>query len=227
MQASRLVTILVGSALLIFVLGKASAGVHTYVTTPKPSPTPTFTKPSAITPPPEVTPSPTATPVSDIVPPIQEFKERITKKFFGTYVTPDNSPVQPEKFTGYHTGVDVEFTDTTADIPVFAIADGTVQRANYTSGYGGLLVIEHTVNGEHFFSLYGHLRASTLPRVGTQVHKGDQVAVLGTGNSQETDGERHHLHFGIIVSPTIDVRGYTTSNDELHSIWKDPLSLYP
>jgi murein DD-endopeptidase MepM/ murein hydrolase activator NlpD len=219
--------ILVASAVAIFLIGKLSAQVHTRVTAPAPVPTQAYTKPALVSPPPEETPTPTATPVSEFAPPVNDFKARSTKKLFGTYVTPQDSPTQPEKFTGYHTGVDVEFTDTTDDIPVYAIAEGTVRRANYTSGYGGLLVIEHTIHGEHFFSLYGHLRTNTLPRVGTIVKKGDPVGVLGTGNSQETDGERHHLHFGIITSSTFDVRGYTTSTDELHRIWKDPLSLYP
>lgn len=48
-----------------------------------------------------------------IVLPIAEFEKRITKKPFGIYITPQNSPVQPERFTGYHTGVDVEYEDIT------------------------------------------------------------------------------------------------------------------
>ncbi len=40
--------------------------------------------------------------------PIANAKSRITKKTFGLFVSPQNSPVLPEKFTGYHTGVDFE-----------------------------------------------------------------------------------------------------------------------
>ena len=36
---------------------------------------------------------------------------RITKKPFGIFITTQNSPVQPERFSGYHTGVDVEYKD--------------------------------------------------------------------------------------------------------------------
>jgi len=46
-----------------------------------------------------------------LVLPVNQFFARITKKPFGVYITPETSPVQPEKFTGYHTGVDVEFVD--------------------------------------------------------------------------------------------------------------------
>lgn len=42
--------------------------------------------------------------------PINSALERVTKKSFGIYVTPQSSPVSPEKFTGYHTGVDFEIT---------------------------------------------------------------------------------------------------------------------
>src|SRR5438105_4096773 len=47
-----------------------------------------------------------------LTPPIGNSLSRVTKKPFGIYITPQNSPVQPEKFKGYHTGVDFE---TTAD----------------------------------------------------------------------------------------------------------------
>jgi len=160
-----------------------------------------------------------------VVDPIAEFKARITKKFFGTYITPATSPVQPERFTGYHTGVDVEYTDTTTDVPVYAIVDATVVRNSWVSGYGGLLVLKGTINGHDDFILYGHVRQSSLPSLGASVKQGDQVGVLGTGLSHETDGERHHLHFAIYTGGSLDIRGYVQNKSELSS-WIDPLSLY-
>src|SRR5438105_13240780 len=38
--------------------------------------------------------------------PLENAQTRVTKKFFGTKVSPGNSPVTPERFSGYHTGVD-------------------------------------------------------------------------------------------------------------------------
>src|SRR3990167_7147055 len=38
--------------------------------------------------------------------PISDWLSRITKKKFGQYITPQTSPVQPERFTGYHTAAD-------------------------------------------------------------------------------------------------------------------------
>ena len=43
-----------------------------------------------------------------LAPPIESALKRVTKKPFGIYVTPQSSPVKPEKFKGYHTGVDFE-----------------------------------------------------------------------------------------------------------------------
>jgi len=161
-----------------------------------------------------------------VVAPIAEFKQRITKKFFGTYITPATSPIQLERFTGYHTGVDVEYTDTNGGIPVYAFADGTVVRASTVSGYGGVLVIQHTVDGQALLSLSGHLNVKSLPAVGTKVKAGEQVGVLGKGNTAETDFERTHLHFAIIKGTTVTYRGYTTSKAGL-SPWLDPLSFFP
>ena len=70
------------------------------------------------------------------------------------------------------------------------------------------------------------MRATSLLKKGTTVTKGMKIGVLGTGYSSETDGERRHLHFGIIISPDVDVRGYVQTRAEL-SKWRNPLELYP
>ena len=166
---------------------------------------------------------PTASPV--LIAPIAEFHQRITKKFFGTFVTPARSPVQPERFTGYHTGVDVEYGDVSTDVPVVAVADGTVVQSGWVSGYGGLLVIKAMINQETVFILYGHVRMSSLPAPGISVHQGKQIGVLGTGGTHETDGERHHLHFALYKGKSLDIRGYVPRLTDL-ATWIDPLSLY-
>ena len=72
--------------------------------------------------------------------------------------------------------------------------------------------------------LYGHIRPSTLPKVGSTYTKGQQIALLGTGFSSETDNERKHLHFGILSDTRLDIKGYVTQKADL-SGWIDPLSL--
>jgi len=156
--------------------------------------------------------------------PIAEFSTRITKKPFGIYITPENSPVSPERFSGYHTGVDVEYEDVTADVPVYAIADGTVVESRFVSGYGGTFIIEAEYDGIPHTFLYGHIRPSSLPSVGKIVKKGEQLAVLGTGKSYETDGERKHLHFAVTANNQIDLRGYVQNKTDL-DLWLNPQDL--
>jgi murein DD-endopeptidase MepM/ murein hydrolase activator NlpD len=157
--------------------------------------------------------------------PIKDFKNRITKKTFGMYITPQNSPVQPERFTGYHLGVDIEYGDVSSDVPVYAISDGTITYSNWVSGYGGVLILKVNINGAPHSVLYGHLRPTSLPSVGTNFKKGQQMAVLGTAYSHETDGERRHLHFSVLSNDRIQLLGYAQTKSQL-SGWIDPLTLY-
>ena len=40
--------------------------------------------------------------------------------------------------------------------PIMAVADGYVTVAEFTGGWGGLIVIEHTVNGQLVATAYAH-----------------------------------------------------------------------
>jgi len=170
----------------------------------------------------EPTPIPSPTPIPKFIPPIAEFKKRIVKKPFGLYITPATSPVQPEKFTGYHTGVDVEYGDVQTDVPTVAIADGLVIYSGWVSGYGGFLAILHT----DYISTYSHLNPESLLPKNTKVLQGQTIGTLGRAYSHETDGERKHLHFGIIKGNKLDLRGYVQNEIEI-SLWLNPLNLYP
>lgn len=187
-----------------------------------------------VTPPPSISTStlespqisPSTTPnVNALALPVADFKSRVTQKPFGIYVTPQDSPIQPERFTGYHTGADAEYQDVADDVPVYAVADGKVVLSKTATGYGGIFMIEIELNGQAHTVLYGHVRPSSLPKVGAQVTKGEQLALLGTGFSTETDGERRHLHFAILATNALDIRGYVPSKSQL-SGWLDPLTLY-
>lgn len=172
---------------------------------------------------PAATPTPTqSTQSSGLVAPVDEFESRITKKPFGIHITPETSPVQPEKFSGYHTGADAEYEDFSGDVPVRAVADGTILLARTSSGYGGVVAIQHTIDGQQVVSIYGHLRPSSLPKVGAKVVAGQQIGVLGTGGTSETDGERKHLHFGLVKGTIVDLRGYVSKESEL-SNWLNPV----
>lgn len=124
-------------------------------------------------------------PIFQLAEPVKDFKARVTKKPFGIYITPENSPIQPERFNGYHTGADAEYGDVTDDVAVFAIADGTITYSQWTSGYGGCFILKVNINGTQHSVLYGHIRPSALPSVGQQFKKDDQIAVLGTASRKK------------------------------------------
>lgn len=162
----------------------------------------------------------TPTLVPDKIYPIAEFNQRITKKPFGVYITPKTSPIQPERFQGYHTGVDVEYQDVPTDVPVFAVCNGDLVLSKWVSGYGGTAVLKCQIDNIDYFILYGHLKTDSITK-NTKVLKGDQIAILGTNKSQETDFERKHLHFSV-HSKSLDLKGYVQNQNDL-SVWLDPI----
>lgn len=163
---------------------------------------------------------------SKLLEPVDGFLQRITKKPFGIYITPATSPVQPEKFTGYHTGVDAEFTDVADKVEVKAMATGTVVLTRRVSGYGGVVVIRHDINDQQILTLYGHLDPASLVAVNTQVSAGQVIGKLGEGYTAATDYERKHLHLAMLKGKTVDLRGYVNTEKELSAGWYNPLDFY-
>src|SRR3989344_4113099 len=68
--------------------------------------------------------------------PVRNFYKNQSLNLFGTYNT--------GKFTGFHTGVDIEVSpaDLYAEVPVYSFYDGTVRKVEWASGYGGVVTIE-------------------------------------------------------------------------------------
>jgi murein DD-endopeptidase MepM/ murein hydrolase activator NlpD len=162
-------------------------------------------------------------PVGVLYLPLPDALQRITKKPFGIYITPQTSPVQPERFKGYHTGVDFETypNEQTVDVPVSAVCDGKLLIKKWASGYGGVAVQSCALQGQPVTIIYGHLRLSSIiPNIGSTIKAGDKIAVLGTGYNHETDGERRHLHLGIHKGTSINILGYVQSKDQLNN-WVD------
>jgi murein DD-endopeptidase MepM/ murein hydrolase activator NlpD len=150
--------------------------------------------------------------------------QRVTKKPFGIYVTPQNSPVSPEHFRGYHTGIDFETYpgEQNSDVAVRAACTGPLLLKKTAQGYGGVAVQQCRLEGQDVTVIYGHLRYSSIrPDVQTQLQAGEQFAVLGTGYSSETDGERKHLHFGIHKGTAVNILGYVQNKSDLGQ-WLDP-----
>ncbi len=156
--------------------------------------------------------------------PLDRASERVTKKPFGIHIAPATSPVQPERFQGYHTGTDFEIfpEEINEDVPVQAVCSGKLLIKKYASGYGGVAVESCEAENNPITVIYGHLKLSSiLLKEGDAINTGDAIGILGKGNSAETDGERKHLHLGFHRGIVVNIKGYTSAKTEL-SGWLDP-----
>ena len=112
----------------------------------------------------------------------------------GTWVKTDDFGPRIHPITGehsFHTGLDLGAADGT---PILAAADGVVTVAEFSGGYGGLIVIEHTIDGQTVATAYAHMWQS-----GIHVHVGDRVQagqhIGDVGSSGMSTGA--HLHFEV------------------------------
>jgi murein DD-endopeptidase MepM/ murein hydrolase activator NlpD len=107
-----------------------------------------------------------------------------------------NTPETEER--NIHIGLDLW---TKAGTPVLAALDGTIHSFNYNAGlgdYGPTLILEHQIENQIFYTLYGHLSLESITEIeiGAVVKKGQQIATLGT--SVINGDYSPHLHFQII-----------------------------
>ena len=89
-----------------------------------------------------------------------------------------------------HTGIDLAAPMGT---PVYATADGIVDRSEWNDGgYGNLVEIDH---GQGIQTRYGHL-SQRIAQAGQFVHRGDLIGLVGsTGRSTGS-----HLHYEVRVA---------------------------
>lgn len=159
--------------------------------------------------------------------PLDRAQERIPVKPFGLLVSPTSSPVNPERFAGFHTGTDFEIfpDEQEADITVLSLCGGPVIQKEYLDGYGGVVVQSCFLDDQPLRIIYGHVRLGSVAAVrNAYLVPGQPIGVLGKGNSDETDFERKHLHLGIVKGEAIDVRGYVPDKEDL-ATWVDPCTL--
>ncbi|MDN5715704.1 MAG: M23 family metallopeptidase [Janibacter sp.] len=131
----------------------------------------------------------------------------------GTWVDTDSFGWRTDPFTGeraFHSGSDLAAADGT---PILAIADGVVVHAGYSGGFGGLVIIEHTVRDERVASYYGHMWET-----GIQVTEGQTVTagqhIGDVGSSGRSTGPHLHLeiHPGGQGQPAVDGTAWLTDH---------------
>ena len=121
----------------------------------------------------------------------------------GAIAVPSDKPLRTAEFTSgfgsrsdpfrhgaaFHPGIDLAAPYGT---PVYATADGTVERAGWNSGgYGNLVEIDH---GRGILTRYGHMSA-VLVHAGDKVTRGQQIGRVGsTGRSTG-----NHLHYEVRI----------------------------
>jgi murein DD-endopeptidase MepM/ murein hydrolase activator NlpD len=97
-----------------------------------------------------------------------------------------------------HIGLDLWIK---AGTPILAALDGKVHSFNFNAGfgdYGPTIILEHQVESQTFYTLYGHLSLDSLDNIatGTVYKKGQQIGSLG--DSAVNGDYSPHLHFQII-----------------------------
>ena len=97
-----------------------------------------------------------------------------------------------------HIGLDLWTKEGTS---VLAPLDGKVHSFKNNVGlgdYGPTIILEHEVENEIFYTLYGHLSLESIENltVGAVFTKGEQIASLG--NSSINGDYAPHVHFQII-----------------------------
>ncbi|MGA2091594.1 MAG: M23 family metallopeptidase [Endomicrobiales bacterium] len=102
----------------------------------------------------------------------------------------------------FHSGLDIANAQGT---PIYATADGMVKLAEWTSGYGRLVVIDH---GYSYCTLYGHTEKMIVTK-GERVHRGQLIAYMGsTGASTGS-----HLHYEVqFKGSPVNPAHYLTNN---------------
>jgi peptidoglycan hydrolase CwlO-like protein len=98
----------------------------------------------------------------------------------------------------YHYGIDIA---NRSDVPIVAAADGIVIQSYYSSSYGNVIFIAHSIDGQIYTTVYAHLESRHVGE-GAVVSKGQRIGIMGnTGDSQG-----QHLHFEIHRGPWNDAK---------------------
>ncbi|ETI67314.1 murein hydrolase activator EnvC family protein [Neobacillus vireti] len=98
------------------------------------------------------------------------------------------------RWGSFHWGVDIAQSGN--NVPIVAAADGVVSVAHYSSSYGNVVYISHSINGQVYTTVYAHMSGYQVSP-GQTVSKGQRIGTMG--NTGDSHGQ--HLHFELYKGP--------------------------
>lgn len=123
----------------------------------------------------------------------------------GSYTDTSSYGWRSDPFTGvrtFHAGSDLAAAIGT---PILAIADGVVVFAGVSGGFGGLVILEHTVAGERVASWYAHIYPNRIHVViGDTVTAGAHIADVGSAGRSTGPHLHVQIHPGGADQPTVN-----------------------
>lgn len=101
-----------------------------------------------------------------------------------------------------HLGIDIWSENGTA---VYSPLGGVIHSFGFNDNpgdYGATIIMEHQLDAQSFYCLYGHLSFSDLGKIreGQYISRGEIIGHLGA--EMENGGWPPHLHFQIIIDPS-------------------------
>lgn len=88
----------------------------------------------------------------------------------------------------FHAGIDI--ANSGSNVPIHAAADGVVIKSYYSSSYGNVIFVAHSINGQTWTTVYAHMSARMASN-GQVVSRGQRIGTMG--NTGQSYGQ--HLHF--------------------------------
>lgn len=143
-----------------------------------------------------------STPVKQPVTPAPKQERQTTKApaSSGNFTTPAPGSITSgfgPRWGTFHYGIDIAKRG--SNVPIWAAASGTVSQAYYSSSYGNVIFVSHSIDGKTYTTVYAHLTSMQVS-AGQRVSQGQQIGTMGnTGMSQG-----QHLHFELHTGPWND-----------------------
>ncbi len=104
----------------------------------------------------------------------------------------------PETERNIHLGLDLWIEAETAIYAPLAGEVHSFQNNTNFGDYGPTIIVKHCIEGEEFYTLYGHLSVASIEnlQIGQTFQQGAQIATLG--DARVNGDYAPHLHFQII-----------------------------